>query len=70
MKESNCTVKLTIGKMCRDKRVERGLRQQDVADATGYSVENISAFENGRNSNYMILMWYVEHGLDLGEFYE
>lgn len=68
-KRDNALMKLEVGSACRNRRVELGMTQQDVARATGYSVENISAFENGRNSNYVILMWYAHHGLDVGEIY-
>lgn len=53
-----------IGRRCQEYRVERGYYQYDIAADTGYSVENISAFENGRNDNARILLWYFEHGME------
>lgn len=52
-----------IGQRCKKYRVHRGYYQTDVAADTGYSVENISSFETGRNDNARILLWYFEHGM-------
>ena len=52
-----------IGKICQRFRREQGYNQTRVAADTGYTAENISAFENGRNDNGKILMWYVLHGM-------
>lgn len=52
-----------LGRRCKQFRVEHGYHQTDVADDTGYSVENISSFETGRNDNARILLWYFEHGM-------
>ena len=52
-----------IGKRCKEFRKKLGYYQSDVANQTGYSKENISAFETGRNDNVRIFMWYVEMGL-------
>ena len=53
-----------VGKRCKQFRIERGYYQMDVAEETGYSVENISAFETGRNDNARILLWYFSHGME------
>ena len=52
-----------MGRRCKQFRVEHGYFQSDVAADTGYSVENISAFETGRNDNARILLWYFEMGM-------
>lgn len=52
-----------LGRRCKEFRVEHGYHQIDVAIDTGYSVENISAFETGRNDNARILLWYFSHGM-------
>lgn len=63
-----------MGQRCKQYRVERGYYQLDVAIDTGYSVENISSFETGRNDNARILLWYFAHGMKaedlLDEVYE
>lgn len=59
-----------IGLRCKKYRVEHGYYQYDVAADTGYSVENISAFETGRNDNSRILMWYFEHGMSYKYLFE
>lgn len=59
-----------IGKMCRELRMNKGMLQREVAADTHYSKENISAFENGRNRNTDILMWYIRNGLDLEKLRE
>lgn len=55
-----------VGQKCKKFRVEHGYYQTDVASDTGYSVENISSFETGRNDNARILLWYFEHGMTAG----
>lgn len=52
-----------MGSLCKQYRIKIGKYQKDVAHDTGYSVENISAFENGRNYNMKILLWYFDHGM-------
>lgn len=52
-----------IGKSCKRYRIEHGFYQSDVAKETGYSTENISSFETGRNDNARILLWYFTHGM-------
>ena len=59
-----------IGRRCKQFRVEQGYYQTDVAADTGYSVENISAFETGRNDNAHILLWYFEHGMKYEYLFE
>lgn len=39
----------------------------EVSKELGYSKENVSAFEHGRNDNSVILLWYLSHGLTLGQ---
>lgn len=53
-----------VGRRCKQFRVDRGYYQMDVATETGYSVENVSAFETGRNDNARILLWYFAHGMN------
>lgn len=53
----------TLGARCKKFRVEMGFYQSDVAAETGYSVENVSSFETGRNDNARILLWYFQHGM-------
>lgn len=52
-----------MGKRCKQYRVENGYYQANVAEETGYSIENISSFETGRNDNARILLWYFAHGM-------
>lgn len=54
-----------IGNRCKQYRNKLGLYQSHVANDTGYSTENISAFETGRNDNSRILLWYLEHGMTI-----
>ena len=39
------------------------ITQEDLAKELDYSQENISAFENGRNANSIIFIWYIKNGL-------
>lgn len=50
-----------IGQMCAKARREKGYTQLQVAFAVDYTPENVSAFENGRNDNMRIFLWYLEH---------
>lgn len=52
-----------MGQRCKKYRVDHRYYQSDVAEETGYSVENISSFETGRNDNARILLWYLSHGM-------
>lgn len=55
-----------IGRKCRSFRQSvLHMSVKDVAECLGYSPGNIYAFESGRNCNYYLLLWYVEHGLVL-----
>jgi transcriptional regulator with XRE-family HTH domain len=58
-------MEITIGKKCANFRRLIGYSQQQVADELGYSRTNISMFENGKNYNMAILLWYVKRGLKL-----
>ena len=53
-----------VGSRCRRYR-KRVLKTdlREVADTLGYSRENVSAFENGRNDNCMVLLWYLSKGM-------
>lgn len=53
-----------VGARCRTFRQSIGLKQEVVAKETGYSVETVSGFENGRNNNASILLWYIAHGME------
>lgn len=55
-----------IGERCKRFRQLLQYRQIDVARETGYGVENISGFENGRNDNGLIMLWYIAHGMPVG----
>jgi hypothetical protein len=33
----------------------------------GTTRENIAKFESGQNRNYMLLLWYIFHGMNLNE---
>ena len=59
-----------MGQRCKKFRIEHSFYQADVAFDTGYSTENISAFENGRNDNARILLWYLSHGMPVEHLFE
>lgn len=50
---------------CVKLRHEKNLSLEDVARVTGNSVENIQSFEQGRNKNALILIWYLKTGLEI-----
>lgn len=53
-----------MGMICKNYRKGLHVTQQQVADETGYTRNHISTFESGKVSNILILMWYIEHGLN------
>ena len=56
----------TVGRICKRFRKEKtNLTQSDVARELCYVKTNVSAFENGRNNNANILLWYIMRGLDV-----
>lgn len=59
-----------IGPKCKQYRERIGYIQIDVARDLGYSVNNISSFENGRNDNAQILLWYIAHGMKYEDFFD
>ena len=56
-----------LGLRCKQFRVSLGYRQHNVAEDTGYTIENISSFECGRNNNAVILLWYIANGMTVDE---
>ena len=54
----------TIGGICKAYRISNRIKQSEVAESVGCSIENVSSFENGRNNNCRIFLWYLAHGLD------
>jgi transcriptional regulator with XRE-family HTH domain len=54
-----------IGKACKDFRLSLGILQSEVARDTGYSIENVSKFENGNNNNMKIFLWYLQKGFKM-----
>lgn len=59
---------ITIGNRCRQYRKNvLKVTLSDVAESTGYSKENISAFECGRNANSLILLWYISKGISVDQ---
>lgn len=58
---------MEIGTLCKNHRKTIGKTQKQVADDLNMSVQNICDFENGRNRNLNILLWYTAHGMDLPE---
>lgn len=67
---SNREILKEVGQRCKKFRVESGYYQTDVARDLGYSLENISSFENGRNDNAIILLWYIMHGMPIDKIIE
>lgn len=57
-----------IGKRCKHFRtVTLNMRQSDVAEEIGCSRENVAAFEQGRNNNLNMLLWYMSKGLTIDD---
>ena len=56
-----------LGGKCKHFRRSKNIQQNRVAKETGYSNKSISAFENGRVNNAIILIWYINNGMDIKE---
>lgn len=55
-----------IAAACKAYRVETlKMTQDEIAAEIGYTRTNISEFENGRNRNLSIFMYYVSRGLPM-----
>ena len=54
-----------IGKKCQEFRLSLGYTQDDVGNCIGYSRETISMFENGKNDNLLIFLWYITMGMSI-----
>lgn len=60
-----------VGLNCQNyRRVHTAYTQDKVAKELGCSIENVSAFENARNDNYVTLLWYLKHGMTLEQVLE
>ena len=60
-----------VGLNCQTfRRNKTNYSQLMVAKELGFSVENISSFENSRNDNYYILLWYLRKGMSITELLE
>lgn len=60
-----------VGLNCQTfRRKKTNYSQTMVAKELGFSVENISSFENSRNDNYYILLWYLRKGMTIEELLE
>ena len=60
-----------VGLNCQTfRRNKTNYSQSMVAKELGFSIENISSFENSRNDNYYILLWYLSKGMTIKELLE
>lgn len=64
---NNRHLSIYIGSCCKKFRHKLGYTQQETAFMIGTTRENIAKFESGKNRNYMILLWYIFHGMNLNE---
>lgn len=71
MKVDKKNIMFHVGLNCQTFRKNKtNYSQPMVAKELGFSVENISSFENSRNDNYYILIWYLQHGMTIKELLE
>lgn len=52
-----------VGRLCQIRRMQTTVTQKEVADATGYTYQTVSAFERGKLRSMDLLIWYM---LNLG----
>ena len=58
---------LSVGELCKRWRITNNFALSEVAEELDYSVDNIVKFEQGKNNNMMILLWYLLHGFNLNK---
>ena len=55
-----------LGVMCKNyRKYTLKVSQRKLACDIGVTGQNVSAFERGKNNNARILLWYIEHGMDI-----
>ena len=54
-----------IAYYCKRWRIANNIPITDVAIDTDYTKENIIKFEQGKNNNMTILLWYILNGMDV-----
>lgn len=59
---------ILLGQKCKSFRESIKETQFSVAVDTDYSMETISGFENGRNNNLSIFLWYLNAGMEIAQF--
>lgn len=50
----------TIGLVCREIRLDKGLTLKDLSKRTDINMKTLSAFEHGRSTNMNILIHYLD----------
>lgn len=59
---------VNIGYLCKRWRIGNEYNLSQVAEDTNYSQDNIIKFEQGKNNNLNIFLWYVEHGFEVKKY--
>lgn len=61
---------VNIGYLCKRWRIGNNYQLSQVAIDTDYTQDNIIKFEQGKNNNMNILLWYIEHGFEVRKYLE
>lgn len=61
---------VNIGYLCKRWRIGNNYQLSQVAADTDYTQDNIIKFEQGKNNNMNILLWYIEHGFEVRKYLE
>ena len=59
---------VNIGYLCKRWRIGNEYNLSQVAEDTGYSQDNIIKFEQGKNNNLLIFVWYAMHGFEIRKY--
>lgn len=59
-----------IGARCARYRTSLGLTQVDIAAFAHCSIENVSAYEHGRNASLILMLAYMSYGMTYDDLIE
>lgn len=55
----------TLTRICKRWRIWNNIPLSRIAEELDYTIDNIAKFEQGKNNNMTILLWYILHGFDI-----
>lgn len=56
---------INFGELCRNWRKRNGITIRTIANDLNLDFSTVYKFERNNRASFVILSWYVDHGLDL-----